>query len=39
MPGKNRSGTKDAAILPQPSGKCNATGVTGTDAARGACNR
>jgi hypothetical protein len=38
MPGKNRSGTKAAAILPQASGKCNATGVSGTAAARGACN-
>jgi hypothetical protein len=33
------SGSKDAAILHQPPGKCNANAVTGSDATRGcACN-
>ncbi len=36
----DRTGTEDAAILPQPPGKCNVTGVAGIDAASGgACNR
>lgn len=36
----DRTSIEDVAILPQPPGKCNATGVAGIDAASGgACNR
>jgi hypothetical protein len=39
MSAGERTGTKDAAILPQPSGKCNAPPTAGIDCQGRACNR